>query len=136
MSIMRMFKHCINQVEERVIYDLIDTPHKLRFICGFMGIILNLFMHLCYNGLNDVLTQWMTPPWFGIFYIGKIPIWVYCLIVIIGYCMGHGLANWWTDVHTDIYINGRKRWCIAKTDFLTSHISKKQNKINYEQKEE
>jgi hypothetical protein len=108
---MRMFKHCINQFEECVIYDLIDTPHKLRLVCGVMGIILNLFMHLCYNDLNDVLTQWITPPWFGTFYIGKIPIWVYCLIVIIGYCMGHGLAHWCNIVHIDIYYNGRKRWC-------------------------
>ena len=71
---MRMFNHCIDRFEEHFIYNLIDTPHKLRFVCGFMGIVLNLCMHLYYNGLNDMLTAWITPPWFGILHIGKIPI--------------------------------------------------------------
>lgn len=116
---MRMFNHCIDRFEEHFIYNLIDTPYKLRFVCGFAGIVLNLCMHLYYNGLNDMLTAWITPPWFGILYIGKIPIYIYCLTVLFGYSIGHGLANWWTAVHTDIHRNGKKRWCKGK--YLNSY---------------
>ena len=127
-----MFKHCINQFEERVIYNLIDTPHKLQFVCCAIGFILNLFMHLCYNNLNDILTSWITPPWFGIFYIGKTPIWVYCLIVIIGFVIGCSVGYWWGIVQNDYSKNGRKRWCLTQADNYKNQVEK----INYEQKEE
>ena len=111
---MRMFNHCIDLFEEHFIYNLIDTPHKLQFVCGFMGVLLNLSMNIYYNGFDDTLTSWITPPWFGMFYIGKSPIWIYCLMVIIGYCIAECFTNWWVAVHIDINNYGKKRWCKGK----------------------
>ena len=111
---MRMFNHCIDRFEEYFIYNLIDTPHKLRFVCGFMGIFLNLLLNLYYNSLNDVLTAYTTPPLFGMFYTGKIPVYIYCLCILMAYCIGYGFGYWWGFVHTDVNNNGKKRWCKGK----------------------
>ena len=126
-----MFKHCINLIEERVIYDLLDTPHKLRFLCCFMGAIINLFMHLCYNNLTDILTCFITPPWFGMYYWNtKTPFWIYCLTIPFAYFVGNRFGNWWTIVHTDIYINGRKRWCTKNINHINDI------EVDFEQKKE
>ena len=44
--------------------------------------------------------------------------------------MGHGLTYWWTVVQTDIYINGRKRWCTKNTNHINDI------EVDFEQKKE
>jgi hypothetical protein len=116
---MRMFKHCVNQFEEHILYDLLNTQARFNVACGLFGFMCSTILHFYYNGVYNTLNQWITPPYFGMFWIGKTPIWEYRITALIATIIGFLIGFWWGIVQNDVGYNGRKRWCIKERDSAT-----------------
>lgn len=125
-----MFKHCINQIEEHILCNLLDTDRKFQFACMLFGSMCSTILHCYYNGIYNTFVQYTTPPYFGMFWMGKTPVWTMYIMVLIATMCGFLFGFWWGIVRNDVFHFGRKRWCTKNTVDLNI------NDVDFEQKKE